>query len=210
MIEFSRGDVSIGVGPVEGRKSSRVTVTRGSVMWTSAYLRNEDEERRLVEALTQLFGEVRNSEKVVVEFGDLSLADAVRTLPTDFVSVYESLFLASLRTDRGGSSDAGEVGVAGARRVTRVSTNQVETRGGSKGSRKSGGSADLVRSQRMLEFKGRVDRRLRKIARDIKAEMRDAQGDSELLRRCTVCRTFGESGWLYCPKDGKPMESLDR
>ena len=94
------------------------------------------------------------------------------------------------------------------RMVTRTSTGQTETRGGAKGSRKSGGSKDFIRSEAAFNFKSKVDRKLRKLAREIKVWLQDSPGERDDVRRCTVCRKFGEPEWLYCPRDGKPMESV--
>lgn len=135
---------------------------------------------------------------------DIELSSVVRSFPIDFVSTYLELFDRSLRTV--GSAGGDGVSVAGARRVTRTSTNQTETRGGAKGSRSSGGS-DPLRSEAALAFKSKVDRKLRKITREMKVWL-EGKATQEGLRRCTVCRTFGEPSWLYCPRDGKPMESL--
>lgn len=140
---------------------------------------------------------------------DAELTDAVRSLPSDFVSTYQLLFERALRVGSSGANDAGEVGVAGASRVTRLSSGQTETRGGAKSGKKSGGSRVPIRSEASLAFKGKMDRRLRAITREIKFHL-DGVDVGEALRRCTVCRTFGESSWLYCPRDGKPMESMDR
>jgi hypothetical protein len=136
----------------------------------------------------------------------LSSAEVSRMLPGTLVDSYEELFWLAFRTSRGTPADAGTV--AGAKRVTRLSTSQTETRGGSKGSRRSGGSQEMIASQKHFNFKSRIDARLRRIAREITYFLDDTT-PQEALRRCSVCRTFGESSWLYCPKDGKPMENVE-
>lgn len=94
------------------------------------------------------------------------------------------------------------------RMVTRTSTGQTETRGGAKGSRKSGGSKDFIRSIAAFNYKTKVDRKLRKLTREIKTWLQGSGEYRDDVRRCTVCRKFGEPEWLYCPQDGKPMESV--
>ncbi len=54
MIEMERGDLAVGVGHMPDRKQQCVTVRRGSVVYTVAYCRNDEEARRLVAALTEL------------------------------------------------------------------------------------------------------------------------------------------------------------
>lgn len=139
---------------------------------------------------------------------DLELTHAVRTLPSDFVETYQLLFERALVVPGSPRGNSAEVGVVGASRVTRLSSGQTETRGGAKSGKKSGGSRVPIRDERALVFKGKMDRKLRAITREIKGWLREES--FEALRRCTVCRTFGEPGWLYCPRDGKPMETVDR
>lgn len=59
MIEFQRGDLAVGVGRMPMRKSQCVTVRRGSVIYTAAYCRNDEEADRLVGALCELLGTSR-------------------------------------------------------------------------------------------------------------------------------------------------------
>lgn len=56
MIEFSKGDLAIGIGYMPGRVSKCITVRRGGVIYTTAYCRSSLEGDRLVEALTELTG----------------------------------------------------------------------------------------------------------------------------------------------------------
>lgn len=126
-------------------------------------------------------------------------------LPSDLEENYELLWAMALRAPQAVSS-GDPVQKARGLPVTRLSTSQTETRGGAKGSRKSGKSADLIRSEAAFVFKGRMDRKLRKLSREIKAWMEGSESTVE-VRRCSVCRQYGDSEWLYCPKDGKPMVS---
>ncbi|MET0415814.1 MAG: hypothetical protein ABW022_07315 [Actinoplanes sp.] len=52
--ELQRGDLAVGVTRHPMRKSIAVTVQRGSVMYTAAYCRNEEEADRLWTALVEL------------------------------------------------------------------------------------------------------------------------------------------------------------
>lgn len=134
--------------------------------------------------------------------------DAVRALPSDFLSVYLLLFERGLRTGSSGVSDAAEVGVSSASRVTRLSTNHTSTRGGSKGSRKTGKSQVPIRDERAIAYRARVDRKIRAITREMKIYLGPSVGEVERPRRCSVCKKYGEPSWLYCPRDGKVMEEV--
>ncbi len=52
--ELEIGDLAIGVIDHPARKSPAVTVRRGSVIYTTAYCRSEEEADRLWEALLEL------------------------------------------------------------------------------------------------------------------------------------------------------------
>lgn len=54
-VEFTRGDLGVGITKMPWRKSICVTVRRGSVVYTAAYCRNEEEAERLRDALEELF-----------------------------------------------------------------------------------------------------------------------------------------------------------
>lgn len=134
--------------------------------------------------------------------------DAVRALPSDFLSVYLLLFERGLRCGSSGVSDAAEVGVASASRVTRLSTNQTETRGGSKGSRKTGRSQVPIRDERAVAYRARVDRKIRALTREMKVWLGPSVDDVAKPRRCSVCKAYGEPTWNYCPRDGRIMEEI--
>lgn len=52
--ELVRGDLSVGITRHSMRKSVCVTVSRGPVVYTTAYCRNEEEADRLWQALLEL------------------------------------------------------------------------------------------------------------------------------------------------------------
>jgi len=173
-------------------------------LWMAAELVNEirtdEEERRLASM------RVRGMEPgrvVRVEGVDEDRA----FLPPDLERAYAALCGEAL-VQPGAAYVGDPIEKAKGRMVTRVSTGQTETRGGAKGSRKSGGSKDFIRSEAAFNEKSRIDRKLRKLTREIKAWLRDSHEARDDVRRCTVCRKFGEPEWLYCPRDGKPMESV--
>ena len=135
--------------------------------------------------------------------------EAVSTMPEGFLFRYELLFLATYgRAIVGAQRRDGEVQISSARRVVRVSTNQTETRGPAKRGGKPSqiGGVDIGREV-ALGFKRRIDRKLRAIDRDIQRFLRDDVRAG--MRRCSVCRKFGEDDWLYCARCGHPMEEVD-
>lgn len=52
--ELERGNLSVGVTRMPWRKSVCVTVRRGSVIYTTAYCRSDEEAQRLWDALVEL------------------------------------------------------------------------------------------------------------------------------------------------------------
>ena len=133
-------------------------------------------------------------------------AEVLLLLPGEFVDQYEQLFLEVWKAP----------GVAGGIRVGdenaespealkwRTSTSQVETRGTA--SPKGSGSLSKglgVKNTRAEATKYWADRKLRKLAREIKARLAD---EDSPLRRCTGarCRRLAEDTWNYCPNCGAP------
>lgn len=61
--QVEKGDLSIGVTSYHPiRKSPAVVVRRGSVIYTTAYCRSEEEADRLWEALVEITGAVREED----------------------------------------------------------------------------------------------------------------------------------------------------
>jgi hypothetical protein len=142
--------------------------------------------------------------------GRLSVeSEVLRTLPDGFLFHYEQVWMRVVGEQRG----VPDVGVASARAVTRLTTGQTETRGGAKAGKKLAGASEknIIASEQALKFKRRIDAKLRVINREMKAWLTPASErvGTSLGRRCTVCKRFGEDGWLYCPIDGKPMEERE-
>lgn len=58
VIEFEVGDLVIGAGEIPGRKTSCLTVRRGSVVYTCAYFRNKVEEQRFTDAFKEMLAKL--------------------------------------------------------------------------------------------------------------------------------------------------------
>lgn len=69
-------------------------------------------------------------------------------------------------------------------------------------------SKDPVASEKAMEERARVDRRLRKIARDIKSWYSGGAFSSN--RICDgQCKKIGDGEWNYCPRCGGRMREMD-
>ena len=115
----------------------------------------------------------------------------VAQLPLDFRLRYEALWLRTVGGDRTRAADNQRVS---ARAVVRVKSSETATRPGAapvKGQKKPTVYLDEVASA----LKSRVDRKLRRLAREM------AGGEAQPLRRCTGarCRKWCEADWIWCP-----------
>lgn len=134
-------------------------------------------------------------------------AEVLLLLPGEFLDQYEDLWLrvwpigSSVRV---GDPDS-ENPVA---TKWRTSTSQTETRGTA--SPKGAGSTSKglgVRDAKAAATKDWADRKLRKLAREIKMRMTDTDAS---LRRCAgKCKRLAEDTWNYCPHCGAPTEEWD-
>jgi hypothetical protein len=137
--------------------------------------------------------------------------EVLAALPSDFLHRYEQVWLQAFGAALGGRGSAAVNPVASTSRVVRMTTGQTETRGGAKSGKKLAGASDknIVSSERALEFKRSLDADLRKVNRRMRVWL-SKPGDKESMgRRCSVCKRFGDDEWVYCPRDGKPMEERD-
>lgn len=141
--------------------------------------------------------------------------EVLAALPDEFLHRYEMVWLRAFGAALGGRSSHGEVEpnvVASTAAVIRTSTGQTATRGGAASGKKLAGASEknIVSSEAALKFKRKVDAELRKVNRMMKAWL-TAPGEvgASLGRRCTVCKRFGDDGWIYCPWDKGPMEERE-
>jgi hypothetical protein len=137
--------------------------------------------------------------------------ELVRLLPAGFSGAYEELVLRCFPVLRGDPAKDPESVVAPGRAVrTRTSTGQTETRSGAHNARRSGlNTRDPLGSERALRLRARVDRKLRALGREMQTYLDAGNERRDQLRRCTRCRTFADTDWLYCPRDGAPTEQVD-
>jgi hypothetical protein len=155
--------------------------------------------------------------------------ELVYLLPDDFQFWYARLFHTALvGADGGASSRAeadrkkGEVQRAGGQPVSsvkrggRIKTGE-STRAHGRAAKSTGGFRGLwaIGDERALRLKARVDKRLRAISRDIKAELEEMVNEDGRIKTggekgeggkkiniCTRCKRFLEETWNYCPACG--------
>lgn len=130
--------------------------------------------------------------------------DAERTFlrfcPAGFIDAYERLIDAGV-----GEQNLGSAGGIG---------GELGTVLGGGGERRGGGQG-LVRSERFVEYRRRLDKRLRRISREILAELNpDSENGSKIgvptVRICSgKCKKIGDVEWLFCARCGGPMREKD-
>jgi hypothetical protein len=146
-------------------------------------------------------------------------------LPRDFVMAYEALYHRAVRTGLEGRRDievevtdkkgegTGEYetlgGVVKARGGRRSRLAEGESLGGMAGARKGKAykQAWTVADERALDLKHKMDKRLRKIAREVKVflegemEGSTGEGGEQERKKCAGkgCGKWLEHGWKYCP-----------
>jgi hypothetical protein len=151
-----------------------------------------------------------------------------RILPADFAVGYEALTSRSLSDGMEGVGERTQAGAdlgrasgkvvkgVGARgwRLSSGGVDVVGTRNGGSDNKSRqkvvGKTAKTLKDERALRFKQKIDKRLRRIAKEIHAFLENAEVAVERQRMCGGhCRRLGESSWLYCPNCGGPMNELD-
>lgn len=84
-------------------------------------------------------------------------------------------------------------------------SDQQQTRGVAKqGSRKYSSSVKtIIKNERALDLKRKVDKRLRKLAKDIYVELEG--GEIEEQVKCWSCHKLAQREWKYCPRCGDSL-----
>lgn len=136
------------------------------------------------------------------------MSDELRMMPEVLVDAYAALCAEALRDGTEGRREDSSPRVKGKPLGWRISSNQTETRAGAKTSGKKGPvGGPEIKSRRMFVLKEKIDRKLRKLAREIESRM--AGGTGEMSRKCSRCGKYGEPDWIWCPWDGAAMQSED-
>lgn len=145
-------------------------------------------------------------------------------LPKDFRDAYEALYHRALKvegdkgareswvekTEKGlGTGEyerAGGVGKASGARVSRLKEGETLGQMGGASGGKTYKRAWTIADEKALEMKSRVDKRLRKMARELRGFLEDAEDreegrGAEEQRQCKgkSCKKWVDAGWKYCP-----------
>ena len=134
----------------------------------------------------------------------------LRFFPLDLLWQYARLLdkcFGERRLGSGRGYDENDLGL-GARSKERLTSVAPQYRGGAEKS--AGGSSVVpIRSEGAVLMRSKIDRRLRRIGREIKSYLdeREIGRPSPVVRQCSgKCKKFGEAEWLYCPNCGGPMQ----
>lgn len=122
-------------------------------------------------------------------------------LPTAFLRGYEMLFSTALRSDNGESDRA-----AGQQTAAQVG----KAKGAGAKPQKRHKKAWVVLDEGALRLKGRMDQRLRGMARDIQEELAllntgQAATRQQIVEQCGSCHLFVQRDWVYCAKCGHQL-----
>ncbi|GAA3829030.1 hypothetical protein [Amycolatopsis tucumanensis] len=160
-------------------------------------------------------GRSRNQAKLFAadtEASDLEIV--ARFLPPGFVDLYSRVLEIEFGAHNLGSARPGNphelVGV-GRGSGPRLSTSKTETRHVTRTHTASSSKA-VIRSERALWGRYRLDRKLKRIVTDLHnllAEIDGSDGSRPVRRQCAgKCHQFGEPDWLYCARCGGPMQEV--
>jgi hypothetical protein len=167
-------------------------------------------ERRIAAQLDNLSHGVTTRLRVVSED---EWAGGREALPAALIEAYEQLFIRAY-----GSNGAVSIGDATVirgigRREARTSTGTPEGRGGAAppATKKFGSSRrNTIKDQRAYQLKINIDRRLRRIAREIAEDLEDISQRETAVNTCSRCARIGEEEWGWCPHCGHEMKLLAR
>ena len=93
----------------------------------------------------------------------------------------------------------------------RVRSDEVETRGGAIQKKKlSASQKNVIKSQRAFNEKTKIDKRLRKIGKEIYDWLNKEKAQKpEYWTRCSKCKKHTEDDWQYCPRCGAATEKVN-
>lgn len=128
-------------------------------------------------------------------------AEVLLFLPRDFTDAYEDLWIRAHGTEVKGMQEGKNERVRSRRIDGRVKSDGVESMAPAASAKKLVERIPIG-DEKALATKQRVDRKLRRIGREISRGMLDTK------RRCTKCRKWSEPDWVFCPYDGASTEEV--
>jgi hypothetical protein len=134
-----------------------------------------------------------------------------RLTPAAFLEAYELLYV---ETYGSGAIFQDENAIHGAGKAVRGRTKStdVETRGGAVQKKKlSASQKNVVKSQRAFNQKTKIDKRLRKMGKEILDYLnKEAQNQQNFYMRCAKCKKHAEDEWEFCPRCGSKTEKVTK
>ena len=134
-----------------------------------------------------------------------------RLTPAPFLEAYQLLHDETYGTGAIFQDDSVIHGTGKAQRG-RIRSDAVETRGGAVQKKKlSASQKNVIKSQRAFNEKTKIDKRLRKIGKEIYDWLnKENQKPTEYWTRCSKCKKHTEDDWQFCPRDGQPTERVNK
>lgn len=132
-----------------------------------------------------------------------------RLTPQAFLEAYELLYVETYGSGAIVQDDTHIHGTGKAQRG-RTKSSDVETRGGAVQKKKlSASQKNVIKSQRAFNEKTRIDKRLRKIGKEIYAYLeREASNPADYWVRCSKCKRHAEDDYRFCPRCGAETERV--
>lgn len=170
-----------------------------------------DNDERLVRARAGLAGlDVALGE---ARLGVEELEILVRYIPKDLMQAYIRLVDAMVGEKALGSGrgyDENDMGLGGRSGVVGSSGSPLYRGGAARNEKPTSAFTVPIRSEAAVDYRGRLDRRLRNEARKLKSFLADNDERVVLKRRCSgKCKRLGDAEWLYCPHCAGPMIDVE-
>lgn len=134
-----------------------------------------------------------------------------RLTPAAFLEAYELLFIETYGSGAIVQDDNHIHGTGKAHRG-RTKSSDVETRGGAVQKKKLASSQkNVIKSQRAFNHKTRIDKRLRKMGKEILDILNKEQATNpQFYMRCSKCKKHAEDEWEFCPRCGSHTEKVNK
>ena len=134
-----------------------------------------------------------------------------RLTPAPFLEAYQLLHDETYGTGAIFQDDNAIHGAGKAQRG-RIRSDAVETRGGAVQKKKlSASQKNVIKSQRAFNEKTKIDKRLRKLGKEIYDWINKEQiSPTEYWTRCSKCKKHTEDDWQFCPRDGAATERVNK
>jgi hypothetical protein len=150
--------------------------------------------------------------KLIVVDGEIAGA-VLAFLPKKFVWFYEQLVdlgYGEKRVDGGSGRRRDDVGRSSGLKATgRLSSGHVDKTLTAATAGKTKNHAEIqFKNEKAVDFRRLVDRRLRRLAREIEEFLVEGSGKLRSgKRKCGGrCKKIGDPDWVYCPRCGGPMQ----